>query len=250
MADVTNVELAVYGIVNFIAAIFSGIAGAGGGFISTPLLIFLGLNPAQAVATGKLGGLSISIGSLGGIGRIHGHSKRQLIVIAIIATIIGLIAPFIIVHLESDIYRRVIGIVLLAMIPVLIFKKVGHISRETSKRRRIIGYLLLILTLAMQAVFSGGMGTLVAIVLMAFMGMSALQANVTKRYSQLVLNTVVVLGLLGSGLIIWRVALVGIASAGLGGFIGGHIAAKKGNTFVMSIFVVFMLVSGVALLLT
>lgn len=78
--------------------------------------------------------------------------------------------------------------------------------------------------------------------------MSALQANVTKRYSQLILNTVIVLGLLGSGLIVWKVAVVGIISAGLGGFIGGKTAAKRGNGFVMTIFVVLMFVSALGLL--
>lgn len=249
MEAISRLDLIIYGAAVFLSAILSGIAGAGGGFIMTPLLIFLGATPAQAVATGKLSGLSISLGSIGGMRSVPKSSKRRLIVIASLAFIIGLLAPLVIVRLESELYRNILGVLLLAMIPILIWKKVGHTEMHPTVTKKAIGYILLIVSLGLQAIFSGGLGTLVNLVLMAFLGMPALEANVTKRYSQVILNTVIVLGVVLTGLIIWPVAIIGIVMAGLGGFIGGKIAVKRGNTFVMSIFIVLMLFSALELLL-
>jgi uncharacterized membrane protein YfcA len=55
-------ELALYGGAGFLMSILGGIAGGGGGFVMTPLAIFLGLTPAQAVSTGKFAGHECSGG--------------------------------------------------------------------------------------------------------------------------------------------------------------------------------------------
>lgn len=100
----------------------------------------------------------------------------------------------------------------------------------------------------MQGVFSGGLGTLVVVGLTNFLGMTGLQANVVKRYIQVILNTVIVLGLLSSGLIVWKVAIMAIIIASIGGYLGGKLAVKKGSTFIMNTMLVFMLVSAIWLI--
>jgi uncharacterized membrane protein YfcA len=240
--------LALYSIVCFGSSILSGIAGGGAGFITTPFLILLGLTPAQAIATGKVTGLSVSAASLTGLRGVAPTSKKLLISIMTLAFVIGIGAPLVITNLDSDTYRRILGVLLLAMIPVLLFKKIGHATHHPSRAKEIAGYALLAVTLGMQAVFSAGMGTLVNVVLMAFLGMNALEANITKRYSQVILNAVIVLGVLGSGLIVWQIAIAGVISGAAGGYIGGKIAVKKGNRFAVSVFVGLMFVSALALL--
>jgi uncharacterized membrane protein YfcA len=51
-------ELVLFAIVCFGMSVFSGFAGGGAGFIITPVSIFLGLTPAQAVSSGKFNGLA------------------------------------------------------------------------------------------------------------------------------------------------------------------------------------------------
>lgn len=249
MEAITGLGLVVYGVAAFFMAILSGIGGAGGGFIMTPLLIFMGLSPAQAVATGKFSGLALSLGSLGGLSEVKRGSKKQLYFIVGLAFVIGLFAPLAITRLDSEVYRQALGILLLCMVPVLIIKKVGRKEYKPSKAKQIAGYFLLTLSLCLQAVFSGGLGTLVNIVLMVFLGMSALEANVTKRTSQVVLNTVIVLGVLASGLVVWKLALVAVVASSAGGYIGAKIGVKRGDTFVMTVFIILMIVSALYLLL-
>jgi uncharacterized membrane protein YfcA len=242
-------QLAVFGAAIFLLSILSGIAGAGAGFIATPLAILLGLTPAQAVATGKFNGLAVATGSLSGMARgAERVSKWRIIPVMVLAFVIGLAAPLVIKSLENDFYRITLGVVLLLMVPVVIYKHVGVKSYHPKLWQKYAGAGLLTLALFLQGVFSGGLGSLVNLVLMGMLGMNAIEANITKRWSQLILNATIILSLIGSGYIIWNVAVVGFGCALVGSFIGGHMAAKRGNGFIMRVMVVLMIAAGLGLL--
>ena len=244
----STTALIIYGIGNLIAATLSGVSGAGGGFIATPLLVLLGLPPQNAIATGKLNGVSLSLGSLHRFTK-HNKTNWQVVVpIMILAGVIGLIAPYFITKIDNDAYRTIMGVLLIAMIPILFIKKVGQSTNIVDGKSKVIGYIVLALTLLLQGVFSTGMGTFVNIALMVFLGMSATEAHITKRFSQLALNGLIVLGLIGTGLIVWQVVAVGVVTAFVGGQLGSHIAIKKGDTFVMVVFAGLMFLSGLALI--
>lgn len=242
-------KLIIYGITSIFMSIFSGIAGGGGGFVMTPLLIFLGLTPAQAVSTGKVGGLMITVGSLSGM---HAVSKRlswrRIVPIMVLAFIVGLLVPIFIRSLDNDIYRTLLGFILLLMVPVMLVKKVGVKSHRPTLLKKYIGSILLTLTLALQGVFSGGLGTLVNATLMGMFGMTASEANVAKRWSQLILNTTILFGVLSSGLIVWQLTAVMIVTTSVGGYIGGRVAVKKGDRFILNMMIVLMIVSGLILI--
>lgn len=245
---ITNADLLIYAVIALTANIFGGIAGGGAGFVTTPLLIFLGLSPAQAVSSGKFTGLAVTLASLQRLRKEKLHSRKVIVPIMILAGVIGLIAPFAIAKLETEFYRNTLGVLLLAMIPIVLLKKVGQAKKEVSYRQKVIGWILLSFALLVQGIFSGGMGTLVSLVLMGMMGMSALEASVTKRFSQVLLNGIII-GVVFGGLVVWRVALVGIVCGYIGGLIGVNLAIKKGNKFVTYVFVVFMLFAALELLL-
>ena len=245
----TDLGLLIYFIIGTIMSVVSGIAGGGGGFITTPLMVFLGLSPAQAVITGKLGGVMMSLGSLTGLKGGEGNlSKRKVMPVMLLALIVGTIAPYIVKSLDAQVYRITIGLLILLMIPVLLKKEIGLRSYKPTTNNKIIGSILLCVSLLLQGVFSGGLGTLVNIVLMGFLGMTAIEANITKRWSQLILNLTMIIGVLTSGLIVWKVAIVGLISAFIGGYLGGRIAIKKGDKLVMNVMLGLMFVSGVWLM--
>jgi uncharacterized protein len=244
-------QLAVYGGAGFVMAVLSGIAGAGAGFVTTPLGIILGLSPAQAVATGKFNGLAVSVGSLSGMSKKAGSVSRwKVLPVMLLALLIGLVTPFIIKSLDNDFYQVALAILLLLLIPVVIIKKVGVKKYHPKPWQKWAGSGLLTLSLLLQGIFSGGLGTLVNLVLMGMLGMDAAEANVTKRWSQLILNITIIAGVVGSGLIVWQVAAVGVAATFSGSFLGGRIALRRGNAFVMHVMVVLMLISAITLLAT
>jgi uncharacterized membrane protein YfcA len=242
-------EYVVFAVAGFGSAILSGIAGAGGGFIMTPLMILLGLTPAQSVASGKFAGLSVTVGSLFGMRSAKGHiTKRRVIPVMVLALLVGLLVPYVIKTLDGQVYRVILGVILLLMIPVMVYKQVGLKPHQTKGWQKLLGGILLSVALFLQGVFSGGLGSLVNIVLMGLLGMTALEANLTKRWSQLILNVTVILGVIGSGLVIWSVVAVGVVSTFAGSYWGGHIAVKKGDGFIMKVMIGLMVVSALMLI--
>lgn len=243
------VHLAAYSITVLGMSIFSGMAGAGAGFIITPVTILLGLTPAQAVSTNKFNGIANAIGSLSGLRSYRGHiSKRSIAVIMALAFAIGLISPLLIKSLESRWYQIILGIILLLMIPVMVYKHIGVSAAKPSRPRKVVGGVLLSISLFLQGAFSGGLGTLVNVVLMGLLGMTANEAHITKRWSQLILNVTIIFGVLGSGLIVWPVALTGVAGSLAGSSLGARIAVRRGDTFAVHVLIALMGLSALVLI--
>jgi uncharacterized membrane protein YfcA len=242
-------QLAIYAVVGFGMAIVSGIAGGGTGFITTPLLILFGLAPSQAISSAKFNGVATSIGSLSGLRGYSGKvNRRNIILIVILAFIIGLFAPFVIKSFQSKYYQITIGALLLAMIPIMIYRRTGVARHETTLARKTLGSGLVGGSLFIQGVFGSGAGSLVNVVLINMLGMTANEANITKRWSQLVLNLTIITGVVGAGLIVWQVVAINVCTGTVGGYIGGHISVKKGDTFAVNVLLVLMLAAGVILI--
>lgn len=246
--DLSTAEIVIYSVASFVMSVLSGMAGAGGGFIMTPLLVFIGLSPAQAVATGKISGLAVTLGSLHGLREHRVKNKKLVYVVMGMAFVIGLLAPLAITNLDTELYRRLLGFIMLLMVPVLLLHKPGKPEGQPNKYIRGAGFAALFLALALQAVFSGGLGTLVNIALITLLGLSPLDANVTKRLSQLLLNVVIVIGVLSSGLIVWSIAAIGVFTCAIGGWIGSKVAIRRGDEFVRRILVVLVIIAAVELL--
>lgn len=242
-------QLIIYGVISFGAMILSGISGGGGGFIMTPLAIFLGLAPAQAISSSKFNGLAGTIGSLTGLRKYKSSvSKRRIAAIMVLAFLVGLLVPFVIKSFESRWYRLTLGIILLLMIPVMIYRKIGIKPHVPSRAQKAGGTVLLTASLFLQGSFSGGLGSLVNVVLMGMLGMTANEAHIVKRCSQFVLNITIIFGVMGAKLIVWPVALVGIIVSFAGTFIGSHIAVKKGDKLAVNVLLLMMCISALVLI--
>lgn len=238
-------QLVLFAVVSFGFSIFSGISGGGAGFITTPLMIFLGLSPAQAVSSNKLNGIATAVGSLSSL-RTKGGSirKRNIAAIMVLAFVIGLLVPYVIRSFDSTYYRLVLGTILLAMIPVLMRKKIGYTKRHPTPAQKGIGGVLLAGSLFLQGVFSGGLGSLVNVVLMGMLGQTANEAHITKRWAGLILNVTIVFGVLHDHFIVWPVALTGGSANLIGSHIGGRIATKKGDGFSRGALIALMTIAG------
>jgi uncharacterized membrane protein YfcA len=132
-------------IVTFFVAlgtsILTGISGGGGGFIMTPYLILIGMSPAQAVATGKFGGVGTTFGAVSafrGKGLVQKNLVWPLIAITVVTSVI---AGFTIPRIEADFFQKTIGILLIVLVPTLFIKKqTSHFS--TRGKRSLWGCYL------------------------------------------------------------------------------------------------------------
>lgn len=97
--------------VGLASSLVSGMGGGGGGFITLPyFLLVVGLPPANALATAKMGGIGTSFGAmtaLGGKGLVH---KGLVYKCMIITVFCSLVAAWLIPRLDPGFFQRVIGV--------------------------------------------------------------------------------------------------------------------------------------------
>jgi uncharacterized membrane protein YfcA len=226
--------------ITFVASILSGMTGGGGGYVVTPLLIAIGFTPQQSIATAKLWALGIDTGSITAYRHKRVKHTRMAISLALAAVPVGIISFIAIRHLKNENLQLVMGLLNLAMIPVLFIK------HHTVKSRRrhftiIVGLMLL------QGIFASGVGSLINVFLIAVFGISVLETNLIKRKASLVSDFVVLAGLVGTGLINIEYGIIGMTGGLSGGYIGSKFALKEGEKFARYALIVFMLISGVYL---
>jgi uncharacterized membrane protein YfcA len=233
------------------ASTFSGAVGGGGGFIMLPIYIGLGLSPQQAVATNKFAAFGIGIGSVAAFKKKSFENKKLLAFLLTISFLISLVVPHIFLSLSSRSFQSIIGLILIICTPLMISKKVGIEQKSTSWPKKLIGGTLICCVTLVQGVFSGGTGSLNNILLITFFGLTALQANATRRVSTLALNTFIIATLaLTTNFIVFSLAVAGLVGSLAGGYLGSNIALKRGERFAKYGLAVFMVVSGIVLIAT
>jgi len=241
---------AIVFLVVFFTSILSGMAGGGGGFIITPFLIAIGLTPQQSIATGKLGALGLDMGSIAAFRRRTAKHKTLLLLLILMAVAVGVMSSIAIRRIGNENLKFIMGVLNLAMVPLLFIKHHGLKSRRRHYVFQGIGLLIILTVMLLQGVFSSGIGSLINVFLILFFGASAIDANIIKRKASLVSDVVVVAGLVSSSLINYKYGLIGAAAGLSGGYIGSKFMLHEGERFARYALMVFMIVSGIWLLAT
>lgn len=242
-----DIVIVVTFIVAFLSSIISGLSGGGGGFIMTPYYLLIGLTPQQIV-----GGASVASIGLGGSSLMVMRGKqlvaRQFLwPLAIVTIAATLLAMLVLPKVQSDVFGRVIGLMLVVLSPTLFIKKASLQPGRRTTKSVAMGYATYGLIVFGSALGSG-LATLLFLPLMFLMGLSATQANATRRALGLMQAAIVFCITLPQGFIIWRYALASLLGCYVGGHIGTKIALKKGDQFIKCGLAGVMLVSGLLLL--
>ena len=234
-------DLLIFALVNLLAAGLSGAAGGGGGLISVPFMVILGLSPATAIATAKFGGFGISAGSSARFFREKITTRRTIVLFSLVAALGAVTGSLLLVRYSGaeQALEKIMGYMILFLgIPLLYARNMGLETKEKSTLMKTIGVILLAAGIMLQAALGAGVGSLQLIVLMGFFGMTALTASATRRAIQLVVATISLFVFIVAGLVDYKFGLVGLVTSFVGGYLGAHIAVKKGNKFIVNIFAV------------
>lgn len=226
----------------------SGIGGGGGGFVTVPYFLFLGLPPANALATAKMTGIGVSLGAITAF-RGKGLVNRKLVIPFMTLTVVfSLISAWLIPRLDPALFQRLIGIFLIVLVPTLFMKRASFQPGPRSRPFIILGFICYAIFSFLQTLVGTGMGSILILVLMFLFGLGALEANATKRVAQSVQGVIIFILLGIQGFVFWWHGLAGFLGSIIGSHIGGKIAMKKGSRFVKYVLAFVMLTSGIALL--
>lgn len=242
-----NILLMVTFSVAFLSSIVSGMSGGGGGFIMTPYFLLIGFSPQQIVGGASVASLGLGGSSLMAMRGQRLINRQFLWPLAAITLVMTLLAMCILPKIENGAFQVAIGVLLIVLAPTLFIQKASFQPGVRSQRSILCGYLLYALILFAGALGSG-LATLLFLPLLFLMGMSALEANATRRTLALLQSIIMFCVVLPQGFIVWGHALASLAGCWMGGHIGTKVALKKGDRFVKIGLAMVMVVSGVVLL--
>jgi uncharacterized protein len=236
-------------LVGFLSSLLSGMSGGGGGFITIPYyLLVVGLPPANALATAKMGGIGTSFGGITAVkgkGLVH---KKLVYKLMAITFVCSLISAWLIPRIDPQIFQKAIGVFLLVLIPTLFINKAAFQPGARHHRWIFAGFVVYTVFSFLQTLIGTGMGSVLVLTLMFLFGLGALEANATKRVAQSIQSAILFVLLAIQGLVFWWHGAAGLLGSVIGSHIGTHIAIKKGSQFVKIMLAVVMLTSGIALL--
>lgn len=244
-------ELLLFAVVNTIIMTLSGIAGGGAGLFTAPFLIFLGVDPLTAISTSKVTGLGAGIGAGFKYHREKILDLKTQIIFMAMGGVGALIGSSILVKFSSheDFIQRLLGYVILFVgLPILFSKNLGLETKHKSTRSKSVGYVVLFIISIIGSAISG-ITTAYLIVMMAFFGMTAINAAIAKRSIQLVAQTISLIIFASAGFIDYKLGIIALITSIIGSYIGAHIAIKKGNKFVINIFAILCIILALQLIL-
>jgi len=225
----------------FVAGLIDSIAG-GGGLITVPVLMGIGLPPQVALGTNKL---QASFGS--GSAMLHfvraGTVKLSDCWIGIIWTAIGAaLGVWAIQLLDATVLKLLIPWLLAVIAVYTLFSP--RLGSEDSHARLKSGQFYLLFGLAIgfyDGFFGPGTGSFWTMALMLMLGYSMMRATATTKVMNFTSNFVALVFFLAVGQVRFVEGIVMGVGQFLGARVGSRLVIKRGTAFIRPVFITMVL---------
>ena len=223
-------------VVSFVANLFSAFSGGGAGLLQLPVLLFLGLPFAIALATHKVATVALGVGATVRHLR-EGGLERDFVIFMLVCGLPGvIIGASLILAVPDRVARISLGVLTLSLGLYSVWRKeLGQVYAPAHRDRRgyLTGGLVLFLIGVLNGSLTSGTGLFVTLWLIRWFGLDYKRA---VAYTLVLVGVfwngtgALTLGLLGEIKWSWLPAL--IAGSLLGGYAGAHLAITKGNRWI------------------
>jgi len=249
--DLINIEtiillIAIAGIAGFIDAI-----AGGGGLITLPALIWIGLPPISALATNKLQG---SFGTLSA--SIHfirsGHIQLKQFILPVSMSFIGGLSGSLSVGMVPNVFlETLIPVMLIGFALFFMFSpKITDDSRAAKITLPTFAFIFAFPIGFYDGFFGPGAGSFFTLAAIIYLGYGMTQSiastkilNFSSNFAALILFSI-------GGHVWWQLGLIlGIAQA-FGAWLGSKMAIKHGSKLIKPIIVIVSIAASVKFLLT
>ncbi|MEZ4846601.1 MAG: TSUP family transporter [Bdellovibrionota bacterium] len=214
-------------IAAFTAGFLDAIVG-GGGMISLPSLLALGLPPNIALGSNKLIGISTALAS--STKYIHSKSvKWQGMKLGITLSLIGsMIGVLLISTFSNETLKHLIFYLLIAIVIfLLVNKKFGLMERKKSWPIQYLWIVCLVVGMY-DGFFGPGTGTFLVIAFVHMFGYGFLPAAATGRILNLASNVGALIVFFSLGWVDFQFVFPGMIAAFIGGLLGASYSVKFG----------------------
>lgn len=211
----------------FIAGALNAVAG-GGSFLTLPALVFAGVPPVAANATGTLALLPGYIASAWGFREnIRAPQHLSLTSITLISLVGGALGAGLLLLTPNETFRAIVPWLLLLATMLFAFgPRLLQMSRRTGEAGTTAQVLGLLAVAVYGGYFNGGLGIML-LALFGLLGQTDIHGmNGLKNLVSAVLTAIAVALYAGGGVIVWWAALTMMVAATAGGYLGARWARR------------------------
>lgn len=231
------------------AAGFADSVVAIGGLLSIPLLIFIGLAPHVAIATDRFCLVGQTLAAMFRFQQSKKIRWEYIPIFSVLALVGGFIGANILLQFEPRSLERIIGFVLLAVLPLLFLKQHIGIQRgNVTSSKRLIGFLLYFAIMMYNGFFGAGAGPLTIYVSMMLFGFTIVEYNATATIPWFLLSIVSLAVFAQHNIVDYRSGIFLLIGMTMGGYVGAHTLIKIGNIWAKRVFTVVVIVFAIKLL--
>lgn len=242
--------------INYLGVFLIGVLAAGigatvggGGLLSIPFLIWAGLPPQIAIATNRFGSVGLSVGALAKFSKERRVVWRYVISFTLISMAGGYLGARILLAVDEKLLSKIVGAVLLGLLPFIILQKdMGVVRTVVKKGREVLGYLAYFVVSIWGGFFAGGAGIFNRYIYTYFFGLTMVEASATNKIPWIVSSLVVLATFIYNDVVHYGYGVTLFIGMLVGGYLGAHWAVKKGDLWVKRAFVVFVLISAAQLI--
>ncbi|WP_103068109.1 sulfite exporter TauE/SafE family protein [Aquimarina sediminis] len=230
--------------VGFVAGVINTIAG-GGSLLTLPMLIFMGLPPAIANGTNRIGIFIQSISSIAGF-KSKGIAPTIFGVYLGISALIGsLIGAQIAIEIKGDLFNKILAIVMVAVVLFMIFKPKVNINSLVERTKGKYMWIS-IFTFFFIGIYGGfiqaGVGIFILLALTSINYLNLVSSNAIKVLVVFIYTIGALVIFIYNNQINYLYGFVLALGNASGGWIASRWSVKKGDGLV-KIFLVIMVIA-------
>lgn len=241
MIHVGPAETALLCLAAFFAGAVDAIAG-GGGIITVPALLAVGLPPHFALGTNKgqaVWGSAAAIVRYARAGLLDRRAALRSFPLALLGSALG---ALLVLRIEPGILRPLILVLLVAAALFVSFARVPEPEAEKPHRRSplLLGAIALLVG-AYDGFFGPGTGTFLIVLYVALLGVSLARASADAKVVNCASNFAALVVFSAQGVVVWSLAAPMLLAQIAGGWTGAHLAVRGGNRFIRLVVVLVAL---------
>lgn len=226
--------------VAFVAGTIDAMAG-GGGLLTIPALLAVGVPPVAAIATNKLQSAMGTTGAVVAFAR-KGHIDFRRFALPAFGAFVGsAFGAWLLQRQDPSFLGGVIPLLLIAM--AAYFLLAPRMSEEDRHQR--IGPAALVGVIALVGVYDGffgpGTGSFMTTALVALGGLGVVRATAQTKFFNLASNLAALAVMISGGHVLWKAGLAMAVASIVGSQVGAHAAMRYGGRAVRPVLVVICL---------
>lgn len=236
--------LFILAIIGFIAGVINTIAG-GGSLLTLPMLIFMGLPPAVANGTNRIGIFIQSISSIAGF-RSKGIKPGSFGIYLGISALVGsLIGAQIAVDIKGDTFNKILAIVMVTVVLFMVFKpkvNLQNVVERTQGKHLWVSILAFFFIGVYGGFIQAGVGIFILLALTSINYLNLVTSNAVKVLVVFIYTIGALVIFAYNNQIDYLYGLVLALGNATGGWIASRWSVKKGDGLV-KVFLIIMVIT-------